>query len=185
MSCQRSPTCPQTARMSSASKPVSTPSFTTSKGGSGKADATSRVPASIVCNAAIVRRSRPILAFRGREPVPVGPDEAALGPGERSGAWRRTALGRAEDTLDSACLANELDRTNDKLTRVSSLWHLNFIPAQAMPSSISTAKTNMSGSMPKESWILKRFIVTALNFRAQWCRGYGARHANGNRMRTR
>src|SRR5436190_1428610 len=47
MSCQRSPTCPQTARMSSASKPVSTPSFTTSKGGSGKADATSRVPASI------------------------------------------------------------------------------------------------------------------------------------------
>src|SRR6266567_5302296 len=108
VSCQRSPTCPQTARMSSASKPVATPSFSTSKGGSGKADATSRVPASIVCNAAIVRRSRPILAFCGGETVPGGPSGRRSGPGdstERGGGRPWVQLPMAATSAD-----RDLDR---------------------------------------------------------------------------
>src|SRR5439155_351002 len=44
-----------------------------------------------------------------------------------------------------------------------SIGNLDFIPAQALPSIISPAKTNISGSIEKESWILKRFIATAPN----------------------
>src|SRR5260370_26747413 len=104
VSCQRSPTCPQTARISSASKPVATPSLSTSKGGSGNADATSRVPASIVCNAAIVRRSRPILAFCGGQTVPRGPRKGG-GPGraeppERGGGRPWVQLRKAPTSAD-------------------------------------------------------------------------------------
>ena len=61
----------------------------------------------------------------------------------------------------------------------------NFIPALAVPSTISPAKTNISGSTAKESSILKRFIATAPNDDAQRCAAENSRFQSRRDRRIR
>src|SRR5437870_7782640 len=56
----------------------------------------------------------------------------------------------------------------------------NFIPFPALPSIIAPSKTNMSGSIAKEFWILKRFITAKPNARAEWCRADGVQMQTGS-----